>query len=345
MIQRRMNKPLLVILAFVMGLQHAHAFEVRTRPNHAPSTETEYMTFPISSEIQLYKVWHLVHDQKGLYVGLGSERSFRIASMMPNIEHLIQIDISEDVLTFCLINRELLKAPNRLRYQKLRWSDDFAQWERFMLASKEQGIDVRITKEDFDWWQLYVRNLDAMGYDLPERLYREGQAKDCEDSDINLGDVIDYQSGHYLFDDALYKTLHQLAINNRIEVISMDLSDDSEVEQLNLKIRSTGKRLAVLDLDNVFHPEYIGANAYLKAAQTLTRYGDDDSVFLMMANYLNFSCGQFQTYLGFEFAHVNTWEHFDGDDWFERLPMPALDLMDGRLVRKGQRLPLWDTSS
>jgi hypothetical protein len=63
-------------------------------------------------------------------------------------------------------NWELLKAPNKQDYKRLRWEGTFPEWQK---------ISNTLTEDDFKWWVEFVRD-NKGGYDLPERLNRYGTA-------------------------------------------------------------------------------------------------------------------------------------------------------------------------
>lgn len=118
--------------------------------------------FPISTEFQIGKIKHMIEQAPpGVLISVGSERSFRSASMMPQVTHVYLLDISPEIIRFNRINIALLKAPTRQVYCRLRWEASYEEWK---------NLDSLLTSEDFKWWQAYVRDLEKMIYPLPEAL-------------------------------------------------------------------------------------------------------------------------------------------------------------------------------
>lgn len=118
--------------------------------------------FPISTEFQIGKIKHMIEQvPPGVLISVGSEHSFRSASMMPHVTHVYLLDISPEIIRFNQINIALLKASTRQVYCHLRWNASYEEWK---------NLDASLISEDFKWWQAYVRNLEKMSYPLPEAL-------------------------------------------------------------------------------------------------------------------------------------------------------------------------------
>lgn len=333
----------------------------------------------------------------------GGERAFRGASMFVEIEQLVIVDISEEIIRFNTINIELLKAKNKETYKYLRWEAALLDWQK---------ISKILTKEDFIWWNVNVRNIK--GYGLPEELNKYGSAvsyqkyftireklmtiypevsakfnaqeqvflknvvwndivklqknnqnnltehefvgfaAEREDKgscvfkfinepqqSIDLGQFIDYKSGNYLFDDNLYKRLHDLVLKNKIIIVNADLTKLEDVNLLITRIRSLNTVLALLDLDNLYVYEYMGEEKFRIALDKLLTFGSKDSILILMHNYQEYACAQFSIYVGFTFENVRAWpKRVFFDEFINNLSAEMFPLIDGRLYTGKDVLPL-----
>lgn len=303
----------------------------------------DFTVFPISTEVQIGKLQKFLIDAPtGIYLTVGAERGFRAASMMRNLTELWLIDVAEDIIKFNQINTQLLKNPNRLAYLKLRWEADFNTW-------KSQKLNL--TQTDFNWWASHIRNLDQIDYALPEYLNKFGKAPQCTKKNnqdvkltkldkIDLGTIIDYKHGNYLFSDTLYARLNKLALNNKIYIAKLDLSNKNNLAQLSEKLRN--QNISVLDLNNLYHSSYIGEGKYIELVQQLLPYGKNDSILIAMSNYKKVACAQFQIYLGFTFGQVKKWPvDFKMQFFIDSIPEKIDDLIDGRLYTEEDKLPVF----
>lgn len=306
----------------------------------------DFSVFPISSEMQIGKLQPIIlRAPKGGYVTVGAERSFRAVSMMPQATFLLQFDVAGDIVRFNLINTELLKTPSREHYQKLRWQASFLDWKAFIAERFEKGIKVKLSKDDFEWWQKKVRDLDAMNYKLPEYLNRYHKSPPCDAKDkyeksIDLATVLDYKTGNYLFYDDLYANLHRLAIEERILTLQINLMDKSQIDQLVGYLKENNLQIGLLDLDNLYYKDYLGQEAFHTLLHALKPLGVDDSILVVMSNYKDYACGQYQIYMGFRFNQVDTWpKALRMQTFIDSLKEPVWDLIDGKLFETKDKLP------
>ncbi len=307
----------------------------------------DFSVFPISSEMQMGKLMPMLQKApQGIYLTVGGERSFKGASMMPNVTYLFQMDLAQSIVKFNLINKELLKAPNKEMYKTLRWDASFLDWKAFVAQSHHKNIKVHLTIQDFEWWEDNIRDLNEMNYPLPEQLNRYHKSLPCDETDdayekkVNLATILDYKSGNYLFDDVLYQRLHQLAVENRILTMQINLRDASQTKKLTQYLKDNKMTIGVMDFDNLYYEDYLGAQSYEQLLQTLKPVTTPQTLLIVMANYKDFACGQFQMYFGMRYHHVNQWTtFFDMQKFIDNLPKPIHDLMDGKLYEDDDALP------
>ncbi len=305
----------------------------------------EFSVFPVSSEMQIGKLQKFLIDApKGIYFTVGAERGFKAASMMPNITELWLVDISDEIIKFNQINSELLKTPKRSDYLKLRWEADFNTW---------QNQKFKLTQADFDWWAKHIRNLDNMDYGLPEYLNKFGKSPACTKKDndnikltkldkVDLGKIIDYRQGSYLFHDNLYARIHQLALNNKIYIAKINLGETAQINVIKNKLIQEKANISVLDLNNLYLADYLGEEKYINLIQALLPYGNTDAILITMSNYKKLACAQFQLYLGFTFGQVKKWpSDFKMQYFIDSIPEKIDDLIDGRLYTQADDLPVF----
>jgi|GEM_PF-1607776 len=368
----------------------------------SPIFSKDSKVFPVSTEMQIGRIKTLVdRAPKGIFLTVGGERAFRGASMFEGIEHLIIFDISPEIIRFNTINRELLKAPSKEDYKRLRWEGAFTEWQK---------ISKTLTEDDFKWWDDHVRNIK--GYDLPESLNRYGQGnrfikvrkkllavfpevskkfnnydkvfleyvtwpdienlqknsndpltkeefewfeKERESSSsciqkfidnpsqaIDWGQVIDYKSGNYLFDEKLYQRLHKLVLENKVTVVQLDLAKQEGIDLLVSHIKKQQSKLAIVDLDNLYRYSYMGEEKFRNALSALLCLGADNSILILMSNYIDYPCAEFSIYVGFTFENIRYWPQVPFFEVFiNSLPHDVLPLINGRLYEGKDELPFY----
>jgi hypothetical protein len=376
-----------------------------------PEAFCDNKPFLISTEFQIGKIKHMVEQApEGIYISVGSERSFRGISMAPHMTHAYLLDLAPEIIRFNKINIELLKAPTRKEYLHLRWESPYADWKK---------LKLNLTSDDFEWWKKNVRNLENMAYPLPEALnryhsypyakrfvemrgklisfyqtwksketpelsekqfiesstfnqikdvgkrltipvtitqkewhwwtaYGRNKKLDCPkvwlenpEQAVDLGQVVDYKTGNYLFEDTLYQRLHHFATNGLITTMKIDLSDDAQLEKFLALLKKQKAPLSVLDLDNLYFEEYIGDIKYKEIVEKFLPFGKDESLLIVMSNYKDYACGQFQAYIGFTFENIHHWPaYFFLQSFFDTLPKPLTELINGRVYEKDETPPL-----
>lgn len=221
------------------------------------------------------------------------------------------------------------KSSPKLSEQKFIETISF---EKLQTLSKQFNIALPITADEWSWWVKYGRNRSmycpAIWLQHPEEA-------------VELEKVIDYKQGNYLFDDALYEKIHKLAIKNRINIIKIDLGDAAALADLLKVFTEKDITISVLDLNNLYHQDYLGEKKYQELLPKFLPYGKDNSIILVMNNYKDYACAQFQIYLGFTFKNASNWpSYFLMQSFFDTLPKPLLDIMDGKVYDEGEMPPL-----
>ncbi len=185
---------------------------------------------------------------------------------------------------------------------------------------------------DWDQWRRLVGNRKA---------WRHAQdwADDIRTA-VDFSQVIDFKSSHFLFQPRLYDKLHRMAVGGHLATLQIDLSNPEQLETLGRGLEKLAIPLSVLDLNNLYHPYYIGQKGYDALLNHLLSLGEPHSILLAMSNYLNWGSGQFQTYVGFTFENVRSWPgNFELARFFQSIPKSITQMFNGRLYEKNDLPP------
>lgn len=183
----------------------------------------------------------------GVYVSVGTERGFIGAALAPGTTHLLLLDRDSNVVRFNHINIALLKlAKDRGEYIDWRL---YATHEEWVAAARERGLDPETFEwirdfESWKWWQHVVRRNPEF---LPLHL-APGSVEGIEEM---------FQDANYVYDDALFDKVHELAKRNRIKSVVADLSDGKVVRTVVEALQNAKLPISVLDLSNAWWPDYI----------------------------------------------------------------------------------------
>ena len=200
------------------------------------------------------------------------------------------------------------------------------------IEENQKNIKAPISKELFDYFQEERK--------LPNSCVMKF-IKDPSTA-VDWGQIIDYKSGNYLFDDKLYERLHRLAVDKKIIVIEADMTKKDGLNAVIQQIQKLKLKLAVLDLDNLYLYEYMGEEKFRVALSQLVSFGDGNSILILMHNYKDYPCAQFSIYVGFTFENVNFWPKGPFFDAFiNTIPIDVQALIDGRLYEGKDQLPFY----
>ncbi|MBN9542881.1 MAG: hypothetical protein J0G32_03695 [Alphaproteobacteria bacterium] len=305
------------------------------------SHAADFKVFPLSTEMQIGKLQPILdHAPTGAFISVGGERSFRGASMAKNIDSLIIIDKSPEIIRFAKINRKLLKAPNKESYKKLRWDANFEEWQK---------ISKSLTESDFKWWNDNIRNFDRNNsYYAQEILNTGGYIPRCNLNGhlydgFTFQDILTYKSGNYLFDDRLYNKLHSLASNDDIYELQIDLINNSHVIGIIDILKQHNVAISVLDINNLYSYTYLGQDQVNNLINLMLPLGKQDSRLIVMNIKIDKFCGyhDLHTYTGFTFENIRNWpQPLKFETFFNKMPKKWEDLIDGKLYIGKEYPPL-----
>jgi hypothetical protein len=311
-----------------------------------PVLKPKYDLFPVSDEFEMGKAWPILKQApRGVYVSVGSERSFRGASMA-DATALVVVDVGVSVLRFSRINRELLKADTLRRYLDLRFGASFEEWVAFQ---DNQKIQMRLTKEDHVWWKENValnrrsvmagwpREIVTNVLETIDSCYKDWQAS--AGSTRSLIDYVDYETGNYTYDEVLYQRLHVLALSDKIFVVGINLVQPEAVTQLVGVLRNEGEPVAVLDIDNAFLRGYIGDKTTFLLESFLPIAQNKGIVLGMLTNYNR--CFPHHQYFGLSFSFLKKWQgKFDLSHYMDSNSVNWYNRLAGRLFGANDKLPM-----
>lgn len=144
----------------INALAFKSILDLNSEINFTPS-KTDWATFIVSTEMSLKMAEPVLRQApSGLYIGVGTDRALNGAALSQNVTHFLAIDYDAKIVRFHKINFELLKAKTLTQYRKLRWDADFSAWQEF---SKKNKNALKLTKEDYEWWVVHVRDIFAVG--------------------------------------------------------------------------------------------------------------------------------------------------------------------------------------
>ena len=92
---------------------------------------------------------------EGVYITVGTERAFTVASSTPEISHLLIVDADPKVILFNRINIALLKAsPSQKFFREFRLNSTPARWDQVRKIFESQGDEDSELFEDakLSWW-------------------------------------------------------------------------------------------------------------------------------------------------------------------------------------------------
>lgn len=228
------------------------------------------------------------------------------------------------------IHQAAEKSRVELSKETLFYESTHASWIEWI---QKLNLPLALSQEEWSAWKKGIGDEKKPGYAFP--------LTKSEDALIDPGTYIEFKAGNYLYDAKLYSKLHRAALENRMTSIVMDLTQKDDLRLLIAAIYSSQLKLGVLDLDNLFDSSYIGQKIYHQLVQHFLDLGHPDSILIVMNNYLRFGTGQFQTYLGFTFENVRLWpKEFQMNDFFNTLPKPVLDIINGKLYQNIDLPPL-----
>ncbi|MBS0236633.1 MAG: hypothetical protein JSS50_04780 [Proteobacteria bacterium] len=156
---------------------------------------------------------------------------------------------------------------------------------------------AQLNEQELSWW---IMNRRKAGSCVKTFIDHPQQA-------IDLGLLVDYKGGNYLFDEAAYQRLHTLVMADKVALAQVDLTTEAGLSTAVKMIKDKGEKIGIADLNNLFLKEYMGEEKLRSLLNRILEFGTDESVLLLMNNYTRYACAQFSVYVGFTFGNVKKW--------------------------------------
>lgn len=204
-------------------------------------------------------------------MSVGSERGFIGAILHGKTSQLLLVDNNPLIVYFNRLNTLLLKVANhREDYVYLRLQAPWPEWQQRkpLLPPEDQAL---LTEDAWMWWAEYIRNHHHW------RPFYEPQGHD-------------FSRGHYLMDDASFAYIHRLAKSNQIHAFLVNLSSQTDLEQLLNFLNAHHIDLAVVDTSNVW--EVIGIEDTVQMLLRLQTHIKEQSLFVFTAQNAAYQDGR-----------------------------------------------------
>jgi hypothetical protein len=190
---------------------------------------------------------HLAKAPKGAYIGVGADRGFMAAALMPEVTSVYLTDYSPEIVLFNRINIALLAiAQDRNDYVQLRLnafcSDNTCLWENFLQESPAAKPWIRLLlankKNQLFWKKNVIQNEDEnmKALHLPPH-----QLTSTTEGFVN-----------YLHEDRYFYPLQKLAREEKLHPVQMNFNDATQISGFFDALKTGNIKIAVLDLSNAW---------------------------------------------------------------------------------------------
>ena len=189
------------------------------------------------------------------------------------------------------INAALLKISISLAdYVSLRQKDSVDTWARRIMGTDEDVVRQLGDAANWVWWEKIVRHshLGLKDFTVEPRLIQDP-----------------FYGFNYLFDEALYAHLHQLAVAGRIWASVADLGNANQLESVLQAIAAAGFPLGIVDGSNVLDPAWLGCIGTAAYIRKIRPYAVPDTLFLNTVDYPRTSCNW--SYVAFTSEYLETY--------------------------------------
>jgi hypothetical protein len=186
-----------------------------------------------------------VSDLQGIFLSVGTERAFMSAALAgERARTLVIVDLDPRAALYNRINKALLAvARDRDDYLHLRLKADFTELQtRLQKAEAGFSVENEIVLSDADawaWWKKTVQTAEGWG-------------------DFHKPHPTAFKDANYLFDTALFNSISKLAKENRIIVLSANLTSPAVFARISEISQAVQQKIAFLDLSNAWQIGYMG---------------------------------------------------------------------------------------
>ncbi|MAF91510.1 MAG: hypothetical protein VX583_10340 [Bdellovibrionota bacterium] len=234
-----------IILFVFVGSNSAKANFIDYSENNNFSWTESYL---VPNEYSMEKARPIFSNSKeGIYIGVGTERSF-VGASLSKATHLLLADLDQDIITYNRMMIELLKyAESKEAFYHLRsnfnnMADLFSHYHNSPLS--DESI--------YNFLKRYRGH----------KLFSNKNWFYMTDS-LKRPDTIFWQN------DMLYQKLRNMALQGKIQVIDIDFSKENQRQKLVKAIAEKNMEISIIDLSNAWQLGYIGSKTYRALADFL----------------------------------------------------------------------------
>jgi hypothetical protein len=226
----------------------------------------------------------------GVYVSVGLDRSFIGSAITPGASHLLVLDRDRTIVELTLFNAGLLAiAKNAADYRHLRQKASFDEIVR--RAGKAENIAsdyLAALRSESTWGDLdfYIRENRPFDPDHFNEEYFLSSL--LHEAPAKKGDYA-YKDANYLYDEALFAKLQEMARAGHISALACDLGNPKSVEPVVDALAGKKLKLSVLDLSDTWYYgkrvslSYLPPKKSLELWRTFLKVADKKSVLLLTA--------------------------------------------------------------
>ena len=237
----------------------------------------------------------------GVYVGVGTERCWMAAALIPQLRRLYLVDCDPRVVYYNRVNAALLHAAAGVRtdYVHLRLQAAPPEWVEAAAALPEPRGALLRNPAAHAWWTRHVRQSPR--------------------ADMRLFHTPPQQPPHafaganYLWNDALFARVSRFATReNGIDIKQLDLGRQAHMSNLRRALAWRGERISVLDISNAWWPAYLSTGAVRQLLETLEPVLTADSLLLATSRHRHAADGEseFHYFAAHPLRALRTWMPF-----------------------------------
>ncbi len=230
----------------------------------------------------------------GIYLTVGTERSFFGAVLAKNITHLLVVDLDPQVKAYNEINRAFLiysDTPKILAFMK--FTRNFDEWLIAKDDLIQRGYHLEASALNLYNFKKYQNTIwgSPNGFDNQLKIFFEEDAKNNRLYETN-----------YLFHDPAFRKLKKMAEDRRMQFEVGNFANSEYIAALVRSIQEAQLKIGVVDLSNMYSG-YIGPRNLAETLLELTKASHKNTVLV----------GTMMTFTSYFYTH--TWVDFFKDGY------------------------------
>lgn len=258
-------------LAYHLGLFTAILISVGISTSWSSPSDPIYISTSYLPPNENHPEWQqeiLKKAPPGLQIAVGTERGFMGLGINPQATGLVLIDRDPKVVKYNEINIAFLKlAETRREYQRLRFAENYSDWEK---------AGLKLDRSAWDFWQTYVIG--------------DGRFKEFNNPKSQF-----FEDSNYLFSPDRFEKLSKLAKTGKIKTELLDLREPKELRGFVNRLKLRGEQLSVLDISNAWQKQYMKGEALSNLLKEFGTWANPKSI--LMITRRNLSDGPTQSFI------------------------------------------------